>query len=187
MSQLRVPVNTRDHVTGSPAAAVTLVEYGDYQCPHCAAALPNIVRVQTHFGARLALVYRHFPLSEAHPHALIAAETAEFAGDHALFWEMHEAIFLNQRRLNQTVLFALASTFGLSQIKLRDAIGRGQYLDKINADFMGGVRSGVNGTPTFFINGERHNGTYTATDLIAAINAAISATDRTIPDNDQGQ
>lgn len=176
MSQLKVPISPRDHVAGGGSSAVTLVEYGDYQCPHCAAAQPHVQRVQAHFGTRLALVFRHFPLSEVHPHALIAAQTAEFAGDYALFWEMHEAIFLNQRRLNPTVLFALASSLGLSQIKLRDAIGRGQYLDKINADFIGGVRSGVNGTPTFFINGERHHGTYAAGDLITVINAAISAT-----------
>ena len=174
MSQLKVPISSRDHVAGAPSAAVTLIEYGDYQCPHCAAAFPHVERVRAHFGARLALVYRHFPLSEVHPYALIAAQTAEFAGDQGLFWDMHEAIFINQRRLNPTVLFALASTLGLSQVKLRDAIGRGQYLDKINADFMGGVRSGVNGTPTFFINGERHQGTYAAADLINAINAAIA-------------
>jgi protein-disulfide isomerase len=106
----------------------------------------------------------------------MAAEAAEFAGDNGLFWEMHDAIFLNQRRLSQTLLFALASTLGLSQIKLRDALARGQYLDKINADFMGGVRSGVNGTPTFFINGQRHTGNYLAPDLIAAINAAMPVT-----------
>ena len=175
MSQLRVPVSSRDHVAGGPSAVVTLVEYGDYQCPHCAAALPHVQRVHAHFGARLALVYRHFPLSEIHPHAVIAAQVAEFAGDNGLFWDMHEAIFLNQRRLNPTVLLALASTLGLSQVQLRDAIRRGQYLDKISADFMGGVRSGVNGTPTFFINGERHHGTYAAQDLNAVINAAVSA------------
>jgi protein-disulfide isomerase len=176
MSQLRVPVNARDHIAGSPDAVVILVEYGDYECPHCGAAFPNIKQVQAHFGSQLALVYRHFPLTEIHPHALMAAETAEFAGDNGLFWEMHDAIFLNQRRLSQTLLFALASTLGLSQIKLRDAIARGQYLDKINADFMGGVRSGVNGTPTFFINGQRHTGNYLAPDLIAAINAAMPVT-----------
>jgi len=175
MSQLRVPINARDHISGSPSASVILVEYGDYQCPHCFAALPNVGRVQAHFGERIALVYRHFPLSEVHPHAVVAAETAEFAGDYGRFWEMHEAIFFNQRRLNQSVLFALASTFGLSQMKLRDAIGRRQYVEKINADFMSGVRSGVNGTPTFFINGERHQGTYMAPDLITAINAAMPA------------
>lgn len=174
MSQLRVPVSSRDHIAGQASAVVTLVEYGDYECPHCAAALPQVQRVQAHFGARLALVFRHFPLSEIHPHALIAAQTAEFAGDNGQFWEMHEAIFLNQRRLNAAVLFALASTLGLSQVRLRDAIGRGQYLDRISADFMGGVRSGVNGTPTFFVNGERHHGSYAATDLITSINAALA-------------
>ena len=143
MSKLRVPISARDHVAGSREAVVTLVEYGDYQCPHCA--------------------------------ALVAAQTAEFAGEHGLFWEMHEAIFQNQRRLSQTMLFALASTFGLSQVQLRDAINRNRYLDKINEDFIGGIRSGVNGTPTFFINGERYNGAYLAPDLIAAINAAMHA------------
>ena len=175
MSKLRVPISARDHVAGSREAVVTLVEYGDYQCPHCAAAQPNVRRAQAQFGERLALVYRHFPMTEIHSHALVAAQTAEFAGEHGLFWEMHEAIFQNQRRLSQTMLFALASTFGLSQVQLRDAINRNRYLDRINEDFIGGIRSGVNGTPTFFINGERYNGAYLAPDLIAAINAAMHA------------
>lgn len=175
MSKLRVPVNARDHISGGRNAIVTLVEYGDYQCPHCAAAQPNVRRVQAQFGERLALVYRHFPLTEIHPHALVAAETAEFAGEHGLFWEMHEAIFRNQRMLSQTTLFALASTFGLSQLDLRDAINRGRYRSKVNEDFMGGIRSGVNGTPTFFINGERYNGAYLTPELITAINDAMNA------------
>ena len=173
MSKLKVPVSARDHIAGGPNAIVTLVEYGDYQCPYCAAAQPNVRRVQVQFGERLALVFRHFPLTEIHPDALVAAETAEFAGAHGRFWEMHEAIFQNQPRLSQTMLFALASTFGLSQVELRDAISRGRYLGKINEDFMGGIRSGVNGTPTFFINGERYNGSYLSPALITAINAAM--------------
>ena len=176
MSSLRIPVNARDHILGGRNAVVTLVEYGDYQCPYCAAAHPNVKRVLAQFGDQLALVYRHFPLTEIHPAALIAAQTAEFAGEHGLFWQMHDAIFLNQRRLSQTLLFALASSFGLSQLELRDAINRGRYLDKINDDFMGGIRSGVNGTPTFFINGARYNGSYLAPDLITAINSAMHQT-----------
>ena len=86
MSKLRVPVSARDHISGGHNAIVTLVEYGDYQCPHCAAAQPNVRRVQAQFGDRLALVYRHFPLTEIHPHALVAAETAEFAGEHGLLF-----------------------------------------------------------------------------------------------------
>ena len=175
MSKLRVPVSARDHVSGGPNAIVTLVEYGDYQCPHCAAAQPNIRRVQAQFGDNLALVYRHFPLTEIHPHAFVAAETAEFAGEHGRFWRMHEAIFQNQQRLSPTTLFALASTFGLSQVDLRDAINRGRFRDKINEDFMGGLRSGVTGTPTFYINGERYNGNYLAPNLITAITAAMRA------------
>lgn len=175
MSKLRVPVSARDHVSGGRNAVVTLVEYGDYQCPYCAAAQPSVKRVQAQFGDKLALVFRHFPLTEIHPDALVAAQTAEFAGQHGLFWEMHEAIYQNQRLLSQTMLFALASTFGLSQVELRDAINTGRHMAKINEDFMGGIRSGVNGTPTFFINGERHNGDYQWPSLIAAINAAMPA------------
>lgn len=177
MSTLKVPVNARDHVAGGPNPAAILVEYGDYQCPYCALAQPNVRRVQAQFGDKLAFVFRHFPLSEIHPYAVSAAQTAEFAGQHHLFWETHEAIFLNQRRLSSTLLFALASNFGLSQFELRDAVSRGYYLDKINADFMGGIRSGVNGTPTFFINGERYNGEYLAPQMITAINAAMNRVD----------
>ncbi|MDB5540307.1 MAG: putative Membrane protein [Devosia sp.] len=175
MSKLRVPVSARDHISGGRNAIVTLVEYGDYECPHCGAAQPNVHRVQAQFGDRLAFVFRHFPLTEIHPHALDAAQTAEFAGDHGQFWAMHDAIFRNQRVLSQTTLFALATSLGLSHVDLRDAIQRGRYLDKINEDFMGGIRSGVNGTPTFFINGERYNGNYLAPSLITAINAEMHA------------
>lgn len=173
MSRLRVPVSARDHVLGGPNPLVTLVEYGDYECPHCAAAHPNVRRVHAQFGDKLAVIYRHFPITEVHPHALAAAQTAEFAGEYGQFWEMHEAIFLNQRRLNQTTLFALASRLGLSQFDLRDAINRGRYLDKINDDFIGGVRSGVNATPTFFVEGERYNGAYSWPNLITAVSAAM--------------
>jgi protein-disulfide isomerase len=174
MSELRVPINEHDHVIGPADAPVTLVEYGDYQCPHCQAAWPEVELVLRHFGRDLCYAYRHFPISTVHPLAKPAAEAAEFAGAHGLFWEMHSAIYANGHQLSGATLFALASQLGLDGAELRNALDQGTYAPKVEADFVGGVRSGVNGTPCFFVNGERHDGAYDARALIAAIEAARS-------------
>lgn len=173
MSTLKVPVSQRDHIRGGFNATVTLVEYGDYQCPYCAAANPVVRFLENRYGQALSVVFRHFPLVEVHPLAAPAAEAAEYAGDHGRFWEMHDAIFANQHRLSTQLLFAIAGTLQLSQIGLRDALARSQHADKIRADFIGGVRSGVNGTPTFFVNGLRHQGGFTAPELAASIQNAM--------------
>ncbi|MDX2265499.1 MAG: DsbA family protein [Hyphomicrobiales bacterium] len=175
MSTLKVPVNPRDHRRGAPNAIVTLVEYGDYQCPFCAAANPVVHALESRFGNALSVVFRHFPLIEIHPIAATAAEAAEYAGDNGRFWEMHDAIFANNHRLSVPLLFAIAGTLGLSQIGLRDSITRGLHADKIQSDFIGGVRSGVNGTPTFFVNGLRHEGSFSLPELAASIQNAINA------------
>ncbi len=120
MSTLKVPVNPLDHRRGGPNAAVTLVEYGDYQCPYCAAANPVVRFLENRYGAAWAVVFRHFPLVEVHPLAAPAAEAAEYAADNGLFWGMHDAIFANQHRLSTQLLFALAGTLQLSQMGLRD-------------------------------------------------------------------
>ena len=172
MSELRYPINEQDHVLGPADAPVTLLEYGDYQCPHCQAAWPQVELVLRHFGRNLRYAYRHFPISTVHPLAKPAAETAEFAGAHGRFWEMHSAIFANGHQLSGSTLFALASQLGLDPGELRDALENGDYADKVEADFLSGVRSGVNGTPCFFVNGVRHDGSYAAEDLAASINAA---------------
>src|SRR4029453_16584811 len=137
----------------------------DYQCPHCQAAWPQVELVLRHFGRELRYAYRHFPISTAHPLAKPAAGAAEFAGAHGLFWEMHSAIFANGHQLSGATLAALASRLGLHVGELQDALEQGTYAAKVESDFVGGVRSGVNGTPCFFINGERHNGSYAAPDL----------------------
>jgi protein-disulfide isomerase len=175
MSTLKVPVNPRDHRRGGSNAPVTLVEYGDYQCPYCAAANPVVRALEARFGNSLSVVYRHFPLIEIHPLAATAAEAAEYAADHGLFWEMHDAIFSNQHRLSIQLLFAIAGTLQLSQMGLRDSIARSLHGERIRSDFIGGVRSGVNGTPTFFVNGLRYQGGLSATELAAAIHAATDA------------
>lgn len=175
MSTLKVPVSPRDHRRGGANAPVTLVEYGDYQCPYCAAAHQVVRFLENRYGPTLAVVFRHFPLIEIHPLAATAAEAAEYAGDHGRFWEMHDAIYSNQHRLSTQLLFAIAGTLQLSQMGLREAITRSLHAEKIRADFMGGIRSGVNGTPTFFVNGMRHQGGFTAPELAASIQAAMDA------------
>ena len=174
MAGLKTPVSANDHVQGDEAAPVTLVEYGDYECPHCGHAHPIVKRVQKHFGGKLRFVFRNFPLNEMHPNAESAAETAEFAGTSGLFWQMHDAIFENQENLGLPLLFELAGRLGLPIADLRNALTSQQYTPRVRNDFLGGVRSGVNGTPTFFINGHRHDGRFEFEDLVAGIEAQLA-------------
>jgi protein-disulfide isomerase len=178
MGTLKIPVTQRDHIRGPADAPITLVEYGDYECPHCGLAHPIVNAVQEHFARRLRFVFRHFPLNQIHPNAEAAAESAEFAGARGRFWEMHDGIYDNQDRLGLPLLLVLAVRLGLSEPELRNALASGEYEPKVRADFLGGVRSGVNGTPSFFINGERHDGTYEFDDLVAAIERRLHATAR---------
>ena len=176
MTKLKVPVGPADHTLGDGRAPVTLVEYGDYECPHCGHAHPVVKAVRKHFGKQLRFVYRHFPLTQVHPMAEPAAEAAEFAGANDQFWEMHDAIFENQENLDLELLAELAQDLGLSSEDLLGALERHEYLPKVKDDFMGGVRSGVNGTPTFFINGYRYEGLYEFEDLVEAIDAEVGNT-----------
>jgi len=169
MSALKIPVSSRDHIQGDPEARITLVEYGDYQCPHCGHAYPIVKRIQKHFGDDLCFVFRNFPLNEIHPFAESAAETAEFAAEFDQFWEMHDAIFENQENLGSDLLLALAQSLGLSEPELRRALTTHQYTPRVREDFIGGARSGVNGTPSFFINGHRHDGPFEFDELSSAI------------------
>ena len=168
---LVVPVSTDDHIQGNPNAFVTLIEYGDYECPLCAMAHPITHQLMQHFGYRLCFVFRHFPLTQSHPHAEMAAEAAEFAGAHGRFWEMHDAIYENQATLGLPLLLALARRFGMSDMAIGFAIANSEYARKIQRDFLGGVRSGVNGTPTFFIGDRRYDGSWDYDSLVDAIGA----------------
>jgi protein-disulfide isomerase len=172
MATLKVPIAAEDHVQGPENAEVTLVEYGDYECPHCGRAYAIVQQVQRHFGKRLRVAFRNFPLSEIHPHAEAAAEVAEFAGAQDRFWEMHDGLFENQARLGETLFFDLAKKLALSTTALQEALEQGTFEARVRADFRGGVRSGVNGTPTFFINGHRHDGSFDFETLVAAIDQA---------------
>ena len=152
-----------------PTRRSPLVEYGDYRVPALRARAADRQRRAGALRPTARFVFRHFPLIQVHPNAESAAESAEFAGAHGRFWEMHDAIYDNQDRLGLPLLFVLARKLGLSELELQSALESGQYEPKVRADFLGGVRSGVNGTPSFFINGERHDGTYAFDDLVAAI------------------
>lgn len=170
--QLKIAVSEQDHTQGPAGAPVTLVEYGDYECPHCGRAHPVVKRLQKHFGNSLRFVFRNFPLSEMHPMAEPAAEAAEFAGSQNKFWEMHDGIFEHQSQLSAEFLLSLAKKNGMNAQALTEALEGGAFRDRVRSDFSGGVRSGVNGTPTFFINGRRHDGLPDYESLSEAIEAA---------------
>jgi protein-disulfide isomerase len=163
--RLSVPVGSKDHARGPADAAVTLVEYGDYECPHCAHAHPIVERVRAEAGDTLRFVFRNFPLTEIHPDAEPAAEAAEAAGARGKYWPMHDAIYEHQQdgpdALSVPALARYAQRIGLDAEAVVEEIAEDRYLERIRSDFMGGVRSGVNGTPTFFINGVRFDGDWT--------------------------
>jgi protein-disulfide isomerase len=158
MSSLAVPVSEEDHAQGSPRAAVTLLEYGDYQCPFCGQAYPIIKDVQAATGRKLRFVFRNFPLTQAHPYAELAAEAAESADVEGKFWEMHDALFENQAMISEDAVMEIARKLGLNLSRFVEDIRTRKFMNHVRKDFMGGVKSGVNGTPCFFINGKRHDG-----------------------------
>jgi protein-disulfide isomerase len=169
--QLTVPVGENDHIQGPASASITLVEYGDYECPYCGAAYPIVKELQRRLGDRMRFVFRNFPITTAHPHAEHAAEAAEAASAQGKFWEMHDELYEHQQALLDGDLEAYAEAVGLDVERwVRDMEGQA-YAERVRSDFMSGVRSGVNGTPTFFINGRRHNGAYDLETLLAAIEA----------------
>lgn len=170
MSKLTISVSSQDHIQGNENATLTLVEYGDYECPYCGMAYPIVKKIQKHFGSELRFVFRNFPITQSHPHAEIAAITAEFAASHGKFWEMHDMLYENQDRLEVPDLINYAKHLNLPEEELVVALEQEKFLDKIKNDFMSGVRSGVNGTPTFFINGVRHNDSFEYENLLAALN-----------------
>jgi protein-disulfide isomerase len=177
MSTLKVPVTEADHIQGSSHATVTLVEYGDYECPHCGLAYPTVKLLQKRFGKKLRFVFRNFPLRESHPNAETAAECAEFAGARGRFWEMHDGIFENQEAIGLSLFFELTEGMELSVPELNQALEAQQFEPRVRDDFRGGVRSGVNGTPTFFINGQRHDGPFELDDLVEAIERQMTTTE----------
>jgi protein-disulfide isomerase len=172
-AELTLPVSKeRDHFQGPADAPVTLVEYGDYECPYCGAAYPIVKDVQAQMGERLRFVFRNFPITTSHPHAERAAEAAEAAAPQGRFWEMHDHLYEHQRHLEDTDLHRYAQELGLDVAKFDSELAENAYADRVREDFMSGVRSGVNGTPTFYINGHRHDDSYDLETLLAALEDA---------------
>jgi protein-disulfide isomerase len=171
--ELTIPVSEdRDHIQGPADAPVTLVEYGDYQCPYCGAAYPIIKEVQARMGERLRFVFRNFPISTSHPRAEQAAEAAEAAAAQGRFWEMHDLLYEHQARLRDEDLHVYAERLGLDVGTFDRELAEHVYAERVHEDFMSGVRSGVNGTPTFYVNGARHDGPYDLETLVAVLEQA---------------
>ncbi len=173
MSPLTPAVSDRDHASGPADAPITLVEYGDYECPYCGAAQPVVQALERHFGDRMRFVFRHFPLTQIHPHAERAAEAAEAAGAAGKFWPMHETIFAHQRALRDDDLRRYATDAGVPGAVIVDALANHTFEPRVREDFMSGVRSGVNGTPSFFINDEKYEGPYEYDALRDAIDEVL--------------
>jgi protein-disulfide isomerase len=172
-ARLTVPVSQRDHQQGPATAPVTLVEYGDYECPYCGEAYPIVKEIQRRLGDRLRFVFRNFPLTQSHPHAEHAAEAAEAASAQEKFWQMHDYLFEHQQALDDAHLVHYAVALELDKDRFVREMTAHVYANRVREDFLRGVRSGVNGTPTFFINGVRHDDSHELETLLAAIEAAM--------------
>jgi len=171
-AHLILPVGERDHVQGPADAPLTLVEYGDLECPYCGMAYPIVKAAQRRLGDRLRFVFRNFPLSTAHPHAQHAAEAAEAAGAQGKFWDMHDMLYEHQETLDDTHLRHFAEQIGLDTDRFERDMAEHRYAARVREDFMSGVGSGVNGTPTFFINGTRYDGSWAEDELVRALEHA---------------
>lgn len=171
----RTQITDNDWTLGSPTAPVTLLEYGDYECPHCMMARPVLEGLVAEMPNTVRLVFRHFPVTTVHPHALMAAEAAEAAGAQGRFWKMHDMIFAHQPQLSYETLRACAAAVRLDLASFEVEMKAHTYLPEIRQDFRRGVQDGVNGTPTIFINRLRYDGSRDRESMLSAIDAVLKA------------
>jgi len=174
MNQLTLPVNSEDHIFGNPDAAIELLEYGDYECPYCGRAYPIVKDIQQQLGRELKFVFRNFPLRKIHPNAFMASIATEAAGLQDKFWEMHDIIFENQKTLDTENIFLFAGKLGLEIELFKNDIQQKSLIDKVEKDFESGIRSGVNRTPTFFINGKKYDGDWDGEQLLQYLKSLIT-------------
>jgi protein-disulfide isomerase len=173
MTVLIRPVTELDHCRGRSDAPAVLVEYGDFECPHSGAAFTIVQQLRATLGDAMCHVFRHFPLTYSHPHAEDAAEAAEAAGAQGRFWEMHDVLFTHQHALGQDDLIQYAILLQLDVMWFRRVLARQRFANRIREDMITGARSGVYGTPTFFINGQRYDGPHTYASMLAQIERAL--------------
>jgi len=174
--KLTLPVGQRDHIQGLDTAPVTLVEYGDYECPYCGDAYPIVKQVQKNLGSKLRFIFRNFPITQIHPHAQHAAEAAEAAAAQNKFWEMHDYLYEHQHALDDNHLEKYASRLGLDITQFNHDMASHAYAQRVREDFLSGVRGGVNGTPTFYINGIRYNGSWDLEILLKTLRSYYQRT-----------
>lgn len=174
-AHLEIPVGVDDHSRGPVDAPITLVEYGDYECPYCGEAKPIVDEIRTTFGDSLRFVFRNLPLAQVHPHAWRAAEMAEAVELQGAFWPMHDLLYEHQGALNEEDLESYAVTAGADIERLRADLASGAPLQRVERDFEGAVRSGANGTPTFFVNGARYDGTWRYEPFADYLHAILAA------------
>lgn len=175
---LKPPVSDRDHRYGNLEAAVELLEYGDYQCPYCGRAYPVVKTIQQQMGDNLKFVFRNFPLTKIHPQAKMAAVATEAAGLQGKFWEMHDVVFENQRRLFKSALLDYARALDLHIERFDADLDNAALITKVEADFESGLRSGVNATPTFFVNGEKFTGDWSTDALVIFIETCLEKAEK---------
>lgn len=174
MTKLKPPVSELDHMTGDPQAPVTLVEYGDFQCPHCGAAYPIVKQIVKDYKDKMAFVFRHFPLAEAHPYAQAAAIASEAAANQGKFWQMYALIFENQRLLGVEMLLQLAESLKLNMTTFGHDFKDPKLFKKVEDQFESGILSGVNGTPSFYINGIKYEDSYDYESLSRTLDQVTS-------------
>lgn len=173
MSDLAAPLVPTDHSIGPSHAELTLVEYGDFECPNCKQAAPVVKLLLSQFSDRMRFVYRHFPLEEVHPHALNAAQAAECAGGQGKFWTMHDLLFEHENALEPDDLHGYAARLELDMNRFTAEMGDTVYLQRIREHQQGGARSGVRATPAFFINGKLHDVSFGIAGLFEAVEQAL--------------
>ena len=171
--KLQPRVSKTDHLQGNLDAPIELVEYGDYQCPHCGRAYPIVKSIQRKLGNKLKFIFRNFPLAEMHPDATRAAVAAEIAASQGKFWEMHDIIFEHQEDLDDESLISYAAELELDMQKFNSDFQKPEFMEKVENDFESGVRSGVNGTPSFFINGEKYNDSWEESQFLMHLQRSL--------------
>lgn len=174
VTAMYLEVNKNDHVQGPVNAPIELIEYADYQCPYCRKAYHIVKDIQKKLGDKVQFVFRNFPLTELHPHALHAAIAAEIAASHGKFWEMHDLLFENQNALDDYYLLEYAKKLGINAAEFETDFGKDRFYQKVKDDYDSGLENDVQGTPTFFVNGEVFDGNWTTSEFIEYLESLIS-------------